>query len=58
MPIIITTNYVPLVPEINRPLRSLAGGVMRPRLSLAGSMGRLTEMCSGIEMIWDDWRTK
>ena len=52
MPIIITTNYSG-ENLIRRMTPDRDDGV-----TAAKTISRLTEMCSGIEMIWDDWRTK
>lgn len=52
MPIIITTNYSG-ENLIRRMTPDRDDGI-----TAAKTISRLTEMCSGIEMIWDDWRTK
>lgn len=52
MPIIITTNYSG-ENLIRRMTPDRDDGVTAAKI-----ISRLTEMCSGIEMIWDDWRTK
>ena len=52
MPIIITTNYSG-ENLIRRMTPDRDDGV-----TAAKTISRLQEMCSGIEMTWDDWRTK
>ncbi len=52
MPIIITTNYSG-ENLIRRMTPDRDDGVTAAKI-----ISRLTEMCFGIEMIWDDWRTK
>lgn len=56
MPTIVTTNYTG--DELIRRMTPIYGGKIGDTRNAEKTLDRLREMCAGIEMYWESWRTK